>query len=164
MMNLAGHYQNAYVTHDLDSAMALIGERYGERDWIRYDPEMTIRTPDGKRQSSVRVALAWYGGLQIELIEPVAGHNAHYECLLPADRSDAVPRFHHMAMRRDDEAAMRAETELLGLPLAFEGDVPDAMVFIYLDARQTMGHFLEYVWANEAGWQMNGWPQDRPVI
>lgn len=162
-MYLEGHYQNAYVTHDLDKAMKLIDDRYGQRDWIRYDPDMVIRTPEGPKDSSVRVALAWYGGLQIELIQPNGGYNVHYEHMLPADTSDAVPRFHHTAHRREDADAMRAEIEKLGLPLAFEGDVSGAMLFIYLDAREAIGHFLEYVWATPEGWDMNGWPKDRPV-
>jgi hypothetical protein len=65
-------------------------------------------------------------------------------------------------MRRDDEAAMRAEIAKLGLPLAFEGAVP-GLVFIYLDARESLGHFFEYIWATPEGWEMQGWPKDRPV-
>ena len=162
MEYLRGHYQNAYVTHDLDAAMALIDHRFGTIDWIVFDPDMLIKTPDGVKESSVRVALGWQAGYQIELIQPVKGHLGHYLPYLPADTSDPTPRFHHIAVRRDDEAAMRLEIEKLGLPLTFEGDVP-GMVFIYLDARQTLGHYLEYVCATPEGWEMQGWPKDRPV-
>jgi hypothetical protein len=162
-MFLKGHYQNAYVTHDLDRAMAGISERYGAKDWIVFEPDMILKTPEGEKASSVRAALAWVGGLQIELIEPVSGHLDHYLPFLPADRTDPSPRFHHMAVRRDDQAAMRAEIDRLGLPLAFEGEVP-GLVFIYLDARPSLGHFLEYVWASPEGWEMIGWPAGRPVI
>jgi hypothetical protein len=55
---------------------------------------------------------------------------------------------------------MRAEIAKLHLPLAFEGEVP-GLIFIYLDARETLGHYLEYVWASPAGWEMSGWPKSR---
>lgn len=162
-MFLKGHYQNAYVTHDLDKAMALVSDRYGVGDWIVFEPDMPLKTPSGTKPSKVRAALAWDGGLNIELIQPVSGHLDHYLPFLPADPKDPTPRFHHMAVRRDDQDAMRQEIERLGLPLAFEGEVP-GLVFIYLDARESLGHFFEYVWATPEAWEMTGWPKDRPVF
>jgi len=161
-MYFRGHYQNAYVTHDLDAAMELVSNRFKVKDWIVFEPDMVLKTPDGLKDSSVKAALGWADGHQIELIQPTRGFSAHYEPYLPADRSDVVPRFHHVAVRRDDLEAMRSEIDHLGLPLAFEGEVP-GLVFIYLDARQTLGHYFEYVWATAEGWEMQGWPADRPV-
>lgn len=161
-MHLKGHYQNAYVTHDRDRAMALLDERYGKIDWITFDPEMTVKTPSGDKDASLKVAVGWAGGLNLELIEPVGGWYESYAPFLTADESDPTPRFHHIAVRRENEAAMRAEIEGLGLPLAFEGGMP-GLVFIYLDARQTLGHYLEYVWGDEAFWASQGWPEGRPV-
>lgn len=162
-MFMQGHYQNAYVTHDLDKAMELTTRRFGVKDYIVFEPDMILKTPEGDKDSSVRAALAWAGGLQIELIQPTKGWYPHYLPYLPADKSDPVPRFHHIAVRRDDLDAMREEIDKLGLPVAFEGSVP-GLVFIYLDARQTLGHFFEYVWATPEGWKMIGWPEGRPVI
>ena len=161
-MYFRGHYQNAYVTHDLDKAMELINGRFGFRDWIVFEPDMVLDTPTGKKDSSVKAALGWQAGHQIELIQPVKGFLDHYLPYLPQDRSDPTPRFHHVAVRRDDEAAMRDEIARLDLPLTFEGSVP-GLIFIYLDARQTLGHFFEYVWATPEGWDMQGWPKNRPV-
>lgn len=73
----------------------------------------------------MRAALAWAGSLQIELIEPVSGFVDLYLPYLPPDRSNPAPRLHHIAVRRDDLSAMREEIERLGLPLAFEGSVPE---------------------------------------
>ncbi len=159
-MFLHGHYQNAYVTRDLDRAVELLGERYGLEDFIVFEPEMVLKTPLGDKPASVRAALAWAGGLQIELIQPCTGFLDHYLPYLPSDESDPTPRFHHVAVRRDDLAAMRAEIAKLNLALAFEGEVPE-LIFIYLDARATLGHYLEYVWASPAGWEMMGWPKSR---
>lgn len=162
-MFFKGHYQNAYVTRDLDKAMALLTTRYGLSNYIVFEPDMVLKTPEGDRQASVRAALAWAGGLQFELIEPGAGYQDHYLPFLPDGPADPTPRFHHAAVRRDDLAAMREEIARLGLDVAFEGAVP-GLVFVYLDARAIFGHYLEYVWASPEGWEMIGWPRGRPVF
>jgi len=160
---LQGHYQNAYVTHDLDRAMALLQHEYGVGNYIVFEPDMILRTPSGEKPSKVRAALAWSGGLQIELIQPVSGFVDAYLPYLPRDRLNAAPRFHHIAVRRNDLTAMREEIGRLGLPLAFEGAVP-GLVFVYLDARESLGHYFEYVWAEPQMWEALGWPKNRPVI
>ncbi len=161
-MFLKNHFQNAYVTHDLYKAMALIDDRFGKTEWIVFEPDMVLETPDGPKESSVKAALGWKDGLQIELIEPVKGFVDHYLPALPADKSDPTPRFHHIAVRRDDEAAMRAEIAELGFPVLFESSVP-GLIFIYLDGRETLGHAFEYICATPEGWDMQGWPKDKPV-
>ena len=161
-MYFKGHFQNAYVTHNLDKALAGIDQRFGKIDWIVFEPDMVLKTPSGDKDSSVRAALGWHQGHQLEVIQPVKGYLDHYLPALPADPNDATPRFHHIAVRRDDEVAMRAEIAQLGLPLLFEGSVP-GLVFIYLDARESLGHCFEYIWASPEGWEMQGWPKDRPV-
>ena len=108
-------------------------------------------------------ALAQWGDLQIELIEPVSGAVEPYLPYLPADRSDATPRFHHISLRRDNYDEMQAEIARLGLPFVCEGGIPD-LLYTYLDGRSTFGHYVEYVWASDAGWKMIGWPEGRPTI
>lgn len=168
-MFLRGHHQNAYVTHDLDRAMEMMSDRFGIEKFDRMNPDMVVKTPDGDKPMAVRVASTWVGGLNIEIIQPVSGYVDHYLALAPADRSDATPRFHHMSFRRDDEPAMRREIAELGLPLAFEGPVSikDAippLIFVYLDARQTLGHYIEYTWKSPEAWKYVGWPEGRPVL
>lgn len=167
-MFLKGHMQNAYVTHDIDKAVERVGERYGLEDWQRVEPDMIVRTLEGEKPMVVRVASAWAGGLNIELIQPVSGYVDHYACMLPADPKDPTPRFHHTSHRRDSEAEMRAEIARLGLPLAFEGPVSTrdripSLVFIYLDGRESLGHYVEFTWKSPEGWAFVGWPEGRPV-
>ena len=161
-MYFKGHFQNAYVTHDLGKALAGIDRRFGKIDWIVFEPDMILKTPTGDKESSVRAALGWHQGHQLEIIQPVKGYLDHYLPALPADPNDATPRVHPIAVRRDDEVAMRAEIAQLGVPLLFERSVP-GLVFIYLDARESLGHCFEYIWASPEGWEMQGWPKDRPV-
>lgn len=168
-MFLKGHMQNAYVTHDLDKAVEMVSERYGVESWQLINPDMVVRTQEGEKPLVCRVASTWAGGLNIELIEPVSGYVDHYRHMLPADRTDATPRFHHISLRRDDEAEMRAEIARLGLPLAFEGPVSTkdkipSLVFIYLDGRESLGHYVEFTWKSPEAWQFVGWPEGRPVM
>lgn len=168
-MFLRGHMQNAYVTHDLDKAMELVGDRYGVEKFDRFDPDMVVRTPDGLKPMVNRVASFWAGGLNIELIQPVSGYVDHYATMLPDDRADPTPRFHHISLRRDDEAEMRAEIAQLGLPLAFEGpasikDPIPSLVFVYLDGRASLGHYVEFTWKSPEAWRFVGWPEGKPVM
>ncbi len=167
-MFLTGHMQNAYVTHDLDKAMEIVGNQYGIEKFDRFDPDMTILTPKGVQPMANRVASYWAGGLNIEIIQPVSGYVDDYVAMLPADKTDAVPRFHHISLRRDDEAEMRAEIARLGLPLAFEGpvsikDAIPSLIFIYLDGRASLGHYVEFTWKSAEAWKFVGWPEGRPV-
>jgi hypothetical protein len=160
--------QNAYVTHNLDKAMEIVGNKFGIDKFDIFEPEMVVKTSVGDRPLSTRVASTWVGGLNIEVIEPTGGYVDHYVSMLPQDRSDAVPRFHHMSFRRDDEAEMRKEIASLGLPLAFEGPLSikkaiPSLVFIYLDARPMLGHYVEFTWKSPEAWKFVGWPEGRPV-
>ena len=161
-MRLKGHYQNAYVTHDLARAMDLLSDRFGLSDYMTFEPEMLVKTPAGEQLQKVAVAAAWAGGLQFELIQPISGFVDPFLDYLPADRSDAAPRLHHVSLRRESKEEIEAEVEGLGLPLVCQGGIPDLM-FTYLDARPYLGHYLEYVWASEAGWDMVGWPKGLAV-
>lgn len=157
-MSLQGYYQNGYVTHDLDRAMALTGQSLGLGLFTSFDVEMILKTPAGDQASRVRVATAWAGGMQVELIQPVSGYIDPYLHALPLDPDDAVPRLHHVAMRRDNPLAMRREAEGMGLPIAFES-ASGGIGCIFIDARARLGHFLEFVTATDAGWEMLGWPK-----
>jgi len=162
-LRLHGHYQNGYVTHDLDKALEFFDTRFGMADFGCYDAEIEVTTPGGPRPLAMRIAAGWTGGLNIEVMQPVSGHVEPLLAMLPEDRSDAVPRFHHFALRRDDLGAMRGEIAQCGLPLAF-GGTPQGMEFAYLDARGAIGHFIELVWKEPGGWEKIGWLEGKPAV
>jgi len=145
-MHLNAFFQNAYITHDLAKAEALVGERHGITEWVHFDPHM-----------DVKVALGWAGSLQIELIEPVSGNVRHYREVLPADPADFSPRFHHICMRVADWDATRAMIAERGWPVAYEGGV-EGCKFIYIDARESLGHYVEYMWMSDEMWAGSGGP------
>jgi hypothetical protein len=157
-MIFKSHYQNAYVTRDLDKAIAFMEQRYGVQSLFPIDLELDVIAPGGAEKLCMRMAFAWIGNLQLELIQPQSGCVQHYVDSLPESEADFSPRFNHVALRRDDLDAMRAEIDSLKLPILFEGRL-DGLVYIYVDAREELGHILEYVWATPDAWDMIGWPK-----
>ena len=77
MVSLTGHYQNGYVTHDLDRALTLVTGRYGLTGWTRFEAEVPVKTADGEEAMSVRIASAWAGGNHIEIVQPYGGADRH---------------------------------------------------------------------------------------
>jgi hypothetical protein len=71
---------------------------------------------------------------------------------LPADDS---LRFHHVCMRVDDWKGFRARVDRQPYPVAIEGG-NDALRFLYLDAREFLGHYLEYVCMTPERWSQVG--------
>lgn len=143
-------FQQAYVTTDLDRAKERFAEQFGVAAWFDMHAPTEMRTPAGPGIADLKIALAFVGDLQLELIEPVGGPAAklYAECL-PADRF--AIKFHHQGFRvpgsRDDWNAFRAAIGNERYPIAIEGDL-DFVQFAYVDARADLGHYLEYIWAD----------------
>ncbi len=142
----ARHNQNAYVTTDMDRALALWRDEFDVTSFFVFAndaPGMECSHP-----YRLKIALATVGGTEIELIEPLDG-NAMYSEILPKDGSFAL-RFHHVCMRIEGELA-DFEAHLASLdpvrhPVVYQGGMADLMRFVYTDERATLGHFIEHVW------------------
>jgi Glyoxalase/Bleomycin resistance protein/Dioxygenase superfamily len=142
----ARHSQNAYVTTDMDQALALWREDFDVSAFYVFAndaPGMECSHP-----YRLKIALANVGGTEIELIEPLDG-NSMYSDILPQDGSFAV-RFHHVCMRIEGGLA-EFESHMASLdpvrhPVVYSGGMADLMRFAYTDERATLGHFIEHVW------------------
>ena len=155
-MFLENHYQNAYVTRNIEQAMGLFREKYGLANFKHFQVATELSTPAGRGTAVTKIALGWVGRLQYELIEPVSGMIDVYETGLP----DRYPmRFHHCAMRVHDWDTFRAEVERRGWPVAIEGVGTGGLLkFLYVDARESLGHYLEYCWMTPERWASMGGP------
>lgn len=150
-MQLDNHYQNAYVTRDLDAALAIFRTQYGFEGFRRMEVSYELTTRAGRGTASVKLALGWIGEVQYELIEPVAGLIDVYREGL----SEEHPmRFHHVCMRVPDWAEFRARVDREGRPVVMEGGTPGHLLWLYVDARDTLGHYLEYCWMTPERWTM----------
>jgi hypothetical protein len=146
------HFQNAYVTRDIEKAAAAFKARGDVAETHVFEVEVEVATPAGRGPIRNKLAFIWIDDLQIELIQPVSGLVDLYTDWLPAD--DGL-RFHHICQRVDDWDALKREVAAQPLPIVQEGG-HDQLKFLYLDARSTMGHYLEYTWMTPAMWARLG--------
>lgn len=144
------HYQNAYITRDIEKAIALFEQKANVRDVMRFEGEVELITPPGTAVN--KLAFIWVDNLQYELIEPVSGQCQIYTDALPND--DAL-LFHHSCTRVADWDVFRKNVEQQNYPVVLEGG-SDALKYVYLDARDFLGHYLEYVWMIPERWAAMG--------
>ncbi|MBO9724915.1 MAG: VOC family protein [Novosphingobium sp.] len=147
------HYQNAYVCDNLEAGIDLFRGRGLTREPMIIPVDQQVLTPQGLKRQKGRICFIWIGELQIELIENEIDEAGIYaNCL-----SNGGPlRFHHIGFGVDDWADFRKRVDSQAFPIAMErpeGDDPNALKFLYLDARKVFGHYIEYTWMPEAMWQ-----------
>lgn len=151
-MLLENHYQNAYVTRDIEQALDIFRTRYGVQDARCFEAATEVWTPQGTGIAVNKIAFIWIGKLQYELIEPVSGPVDLYREALP----EAGLRHHHICMRSFDWDATLAEVARQKLPIVYRGDTASGLKFIYADARDTLGHYLEFTSVPPAVWTAMG--------
>ncbi len=144
------HYQNAYVCDDIEAAIKIFrtGAQIGEVRII--DVAQPVSTSEGLRTVAMRIAFLWIDDLQYELIEVVNDETGIYaNCL----SNGGALRFHHICMRVPDWNSFRDRVRQQDLPVVMErAHEGDQLKFLYLDARATFGHYLEYVWTTDERW------------
>lgn len=146
------HYQNAYITRDIDRAIAQFGQQIGRTDIQSFEANVEVWTPRGSGSMSTRMTLFWINNLQYEIIQPVSGRVDVYANALPPDDSLL---FHHICMRVDDWDVFRQKVREKNWPVVLEGG-DEHLKFLYLDARKVVGHYLEYTWMTEERWKVLG--------
>lgn len=148
------HYQNAYVTRDVDKAIEGFRARGDIVEGASFMAEVEVDTPAGRGKLANKLAFLWINGIQYELIEPVSGLVDIYREALP---DDDTLRFHHICMRIDDLDEYQRVRQAQTLPIVQEGG-SDRLKFFYTDARSILGHYIEYVWMTPEMWKAIGGP------
>lgn len=148
---LTGFFQLAYVTTDLDQALAQIRATTGIQTFASLDMTPEIVWRGTKHALKARAALAWAGETMVEVIEPHGEEMAVWKRGLEGDGFRLA--FHHVGVMVDDFDAARAEVLAAGHSIAVEGEIPGIARWLYLDYTATLGHFLEHVWLSRAGWE-----------
>lgn len=148
------HYQNAYITRNIGKAIESFRARSADKDVITFEASVPLWTPKGSGIAVSKLAFIWIDDLQYELIQPVSGLvDIYAEELLAGDSL----KFHHSATRVADWADFRARVDRQDLPVVLEGG-GDLLKFLYLDAREVVGHYLEYAWMTPERWTSLGGP------
>ncbi|WP_417621307.1 VOC family protein [Parasphingorhabdus sp.] len=153
-MAIGQHYQNAYVTRDVDKAVAGFRQWADTRLILETEVEVKLWTPEGEGTGVQKLAFVWVEDLNYELIEPKSGDVLKiYQEGLP--EGDGLA-FHHVCHRVDDWDETMAHIEKNPFPVVLKGGTPDMLQFCYVDTREWLGHFTEYIWANPERWQQLG--------
>lgn len=148
------HYQNAYVTRNVDKAVAEFRERAEVRTVLETEVAVEVWTPQGTGTGVQKLAFVWVEDLNYELIEPKSGDVlAIYRDALPADDS---LKFHHVCYVVDDWDALMAKVERQPYPVVLKGGTAGLLQFLYLDTREWLGHYTEYVWMVPDRWAAMG--------
>ena len=140
------HSQVAYVTNDLDAAIALLKSEFDHPGFYVFTNAGT-GSDDGGPQ--LKIGLARVGGVEVELIEPVGDTAPLFKDVLPKTEGLAI-RFHHVCSRIKgtlaDWEAHVASIDLERHKVVFQGTLDNIMRFMYTDERATLGHYVEHVW------------------
>lgn len=145
------HFQNAYVCDDIDAALEAFkaaGLATAPRIMHSNGP---VETPHGTKQVEMKIAIFRLNSLTYEIIQPINDESGVYA---NAADNGGVVRFHHSCCRVDDWDALRAEVEASEFPVAMEYDFGEGQVkAVYLDAREKLGHYIEFTWMPESMWR-----------
>jgi len=144
------YFQQAYVTRNVDAAVAMFSKRLGRSDIRSFEMTNTITTPVGVGELHSKLCMFWIGDVQIELIQPLGGMAEIYSDALPPDDSLV---FHHVNFRLPDWDTFRAKVAAHNSPIALEG-ATDFVKYLYIDERATLGHFVEYCYMEDDTWEM----------
>lgn len=142
----ADAFQFAYVARDAERAARAFVARYATPEFRIHD--VTVECTGQPATCSLRVAIAWLGARQLEIIEPIAGAIDLYLPALPDDVDAAA--FHHIGIRVPgtlrDWQQRRLALLSQGERFALEGRFAETLRFGYLDTAERLGHYIEYIW------------------
>jgi hypothetical protein len=143
----AQHHQIAYVTNDLDRAIALFKSEYAMPGFFVFNNVDTGAAKPG--DAELRIALAHVNGVEIELIEPVGDTAPLFKAPLKAGPELEI-RFHHVAIRINGPIenwdVHAASIDTVEHPIVYQGALGDDLRYFYTDERSRLGHYVEHVW------------------
>ena len=141
-----GFCQMAYVTNDFDAALALFGGRHDVTRFLELR-DYAVEVAPG-RNAMLHIALAYAGGVQIEVMQPVGGDDHTYRQILRGTGGFEL-HHHHEAQRAESMAALdnlRERARLRGFPIVIDGGAQGGIAYFYADCRETIGHLVEYIY------------------
>jgi len=143
---LSRFFQVAYVTRDIDRAVASFQREFGIREF------QLMRGNVLDEHTRTDLALAWLGDVMVELIQPFGNGNSFYEVMLSAEPLGLrLHHFGHLVPSRGEWDRLKQQVADNGSPIALEGSVEGFLSYLYVDVRAQTGHFLEYILCEPAG-------------
>jgi hypothetical protein len=138
-----GFYKLGYVTNDRETAIARLHAECGIEGFTRFEPALTVTTPDRTGPASLRCAFSTGRELVVEVMEPVAGAVDVFGDRLD-DRPEFQLAFHHIGVLVDDFDAALDTCAARSLYPVWQAEPPNGMRVCYIDV-PLLGHFVELV-------------------
>jgi hypothetical protein len=139
--------QIAYVTNDIERAREMFRTAYGVERWLDLagmSGRQTVSINARNGRIEIRGMIAYVGAIQFELIQPIVDPERLYTDSLPADGTFCV-RLHHLGFNQEGVKQVGVLEQSLRrdhvIPMATDSDT---MPVFYADARDRLGHYLEY--------------------
>jgi hypothetical protein len=146
----AGVHQIAYVTNDMDRAVAIFAGDFGVS---RFEPLVTGEQPPPSGGIWMKVSLAQINGTEIEVIQPLGDAENLFSNALPKDERFAMV-LHHVCIRIsggiENWERHRASIDEATHPVAMESAYGDFLRILFTDERSRLGHYLEHLWMSPA--------------
>ena len=143
LTTLSGVFQIAYVVRDMEKAVETLSAAHRIAGFRVAVFELNLSFP--KQPTTLKVALGWVDDHEIEMIEPILDGTDIFAPAVPAPPANMA--FHHLAMRIHGslEDWERFRATIADDRVVIAGG-REGMRFIYIDVRDTLGHYLEYIW------------------
>lgn len=139
-------FQNAYVVRDMAAAKAAFA-RYGVKSFT------DLPMPD-MGETSMKIALGWCAGHQVELIEAKGPGLELYTDWMKGGEDIRLHHFGYYVNSAEEWAELEALLKAEGREPVFAGEA-EVCKFIYVNAPE-LGHYLEFVLPTELGRQVFG--------
>lgn len=135
--------QIAWVVADIEKAERLLTQSFGIQKWnrmlgIEFGPEM-CRYRGSPSDHSAHISLAYLGGMQLELIEPIRGESIYTEFLKSGGAG-----IHHFCFEPENFDATIAQLEEHGRPVVQSGNMGGAMKFAYIEGVDFGAPYIEF--------------------
>jgi len=140
--------QVCIVVRDMDRAIEYYGSTFGIGPFRTIDVDMEGVLLRGKPiRTTIKVAFAKSGPLQVELIQPVEGKNIYTEFL-----DSKGEGLHHLGFQVDDLEAILAELAKEGIEPVFHQSLPHrGTAFAYVNSDKVGGVIFELIEVKKDG-------------
>jgi methylmalonyl-CoA/ethylmalonyl-CoA epimerase len=136
--------QIGYVVKDVDKTVAYYKDTFGIRPWMLLDERPEPCIEKGKEvHPLLRIALAYMGPVQVELIQVVEGESVHLN-----HPEESLWRIHHLGFMVQDIERRLDACQKLGIGVLQRGTIRDigfTVDYAYLDTLEQAGVIMELI-------------------
>lgn len=136
--------QIGYVVKDVDKTMSYYREMLGIRPWMLLDERPEPCIEQGKEvHPTLRIALAYTGSIQLELIQVMEGESVHLN-----HPAESPWRVHHLGFMVQDMGRRLNDCRKLGVNVLQRGTIKDigfTVDYAYLDTVDEAGVVIELI-------------------